>query len=185
MNSEVKEKGRIAKRIIKILLFTAGFVLITCRLNYALKQTNAVSQSMWKRYSACEGLDTLFVGSSVGWIIVPEMIDSINGTSSFNMSTPSQYFKSSSYVAKFAAKQHPLQRIVLVMGYESLEHNEDYVADRAIYARMHRNSLSSSPKAARPIKPAAAMRHGTSPSHLSPGRKTATEYAAPITADRR
>ena len=44
-------------------------------MNYCLVQSNWASIDRWEQYSKKDDIDTLFVGSSVGWVVVPRVID--------------------------------------------------------------------------------------------------------------
>lgn len=129
-------------RTVGIIVFIAIFFAIMAYMNYVFVSSNEVSKSTWGRYSKETSLDTLFVGSSVGWLAMPQVIDEISGTKSFNISTPSQHFKTSDFAVRFVAKQHPLKRVVLIMNFGSIAEYEDYVSDKAFKDAMLANETS-------------------------------------------
>ncbi len=116
---------------IRIILFILLFATITTIMNFVFVQSNWASIDRWEQYSAKDNVDTLFVGSSVGWVVVPQTIDGLNGTSSVNMSTPNQFYKTSFEAVRFISRQQPLQSVVLLTGFDCLERAEDYTAATA------------------------------------------------------
>ncbi len=113
---------------IKIILFVAIFALIMKAMNFCLVSSNWASIGRWEEYSKSDDYDTLFVGSSVGWVIVPRTIDGLNGSHCVNMSTPDQFYKTSLSAVKFVSKQQPLDKVVLLTGFDALGRPEEYTA---------------------------------------------------------
>jgi hypothetical protein len=118
-------------KTIRIILFISIFMAIMRLMNYCLVQSNWASIDRWEQYSKKDEIDTLFVGSSVGWVVVPRVIDENNGFISANMSTPNQFYKTSNETVRFISTRQPLKRVVLLTGFEGLENPEDYVAAEA------------------------------------------------------
>ena len=116
---------------VRVILFIAIFVIITRIMNYCLVQSNWASIDRWEQYSKKGEIDTLFVGSSVGWVVVPHVIDENNGCNCANMSTPNQFYKTSDEAVKFISRRQPLDTVVLLTGFEGLESPEDYTAAEA------------------------------------------------------
>ena len=115
----------------RIILFLAILAAITRVMNFILAPSNWASIDRWEQYSEKEDVDTLFVGSSVGWVVVPRTIDGENNCRCVNMSTPNQFYKTSLEAVKFACAQHPIDTVVLLTGFEGLESPEDYGAAEA------------------------------------------------------
>ena len=113
---------------IRIILFISIFALIIHVMNYCLVASNWASAGRWEQYSKADDYDTLFVGSSVGWVIVPRTIDGLNGCRCVNMSTPDQFYKTSLETVRFVSAQQPLNTVVLLTGFDALERSEDYAA---------------------------------------------------------
>ena len=113
---------------IRIILFISIFAVIIHIMNFCLVASNWASIDRWERYAKSDDYDTLFVGSSVGWVIVPRTIDGINDCHCVNMSTPDQFYKTSLEAVKFVSCQQPLNEVVLLTGFDALERPEDYAA---------------------------------------------------------
>ncbi len=116
------------KPAVRIILFIAIFALIVHVMNFCLVMSNWASIDRWEAYAADDGYDTLFVGSSVGWVVVPRTINGINACKCVNMSTPDQFYKTSADTVKFISSQQPLQKVVLLTGFDALSQSEDYAA---------------------------------------------------------
>ena len=116
---------------IKIILFVSIFAVIIHVMNFYFVPSNWASIDRWEQYSDKSDVDTLFVGSSVGWVVVPRTINGINNCQSVNMSTPNQFYKTSKEAIRFVSCQQPLQTVVLLTGFEGLESAEDYGAAEA------------------------------------------------------
>ena len=112
----------------KIILFISIFALIMHIMNFCLVASNWASIDRWENYSSDSDYDTLFVGSSVGWVIVPRTINGMNDCRCVNMSTPDQFYKTSLDAVRFVSRQQPLDTVVLLTGFDALEHSEDYAA---------------------------------------------------------
>ena len=113
---------------IKTLLFISIFAVIMHIMNFCLVASNWASIDRWERYSSDSDYDTLFVGSSVGWVIVPRTINGMNNCRLVNMSTPDQFYKTSLEAVRFVSCQQPLDTVVLLTGFDALEKPEDYAA---------------------------------------------------------
>ncbi len=116
---------------IRIILFISIFAVIISIMNFYFVPSNWASIDRWEQYSDKRDVDTLFVGSSVGWVVVPRTINGINNCQSVNMSTPNQFYKTSKEAVRFVSCQQPLQTVVLLTGFEGLESAEDYGAAEA------------------------------------------------------
>ena len=114
--------------VIRIILFISIFAVIIHIMNYCLVASNGASIDRWEQYAKSDDYDTLFVGSSVGWVIVPRTIDGINDCHCVNMSTPDQFYKTSLEAVKFVSCRQPLDEVVLLTGFDALERSEDYAA---------------------------------------------------------
>ncbi len=112
----------------KIILFISIFAVIIHIMNFCLVASNWASIDRWEKYSSDNNYDTLFVGSSVGWVIVPATIDGLNECHCVNMSTPDQFYKTSLKAVRFVSCQQPLDTVVLLTGFDALEKSEDYAA---------------------------------------------------------
>ncbi|MCR5830886.1 MAG: hypothetical protein K6G67_01940 [Lachnospiraceae bacterium] len=113
---------------VRIILFIVIFALIIHVMNFCLVVSNWASIDRWEAYASDDGYDTLFVGSSVGWVIVPRTIDAMNDCKCVNMSTPDQFYRTSADAVKFVSSQQPLQKVVLLTGFDALSQSEDYAA---------------------------------------------------------
>ena len=113
---------------IRIILFISVFAVIIHIMNFCLVASNWASIDRWEQYAKSDDYDTLFVGSSVGWVIVPRTIDGLNDCHCINMSTPDQFYKTSLEAVKFVSSQQPLEKVVLLTGFDALERSEDYAA---------------------------------------------------------
>lgn len=127
-------------RIIKIIVFVAVFLMLMGGLNYIIEMPNKYGREVWENYTHKSKIDTLFVGSSVGNIADVGIIDSILGTSSINMSTPEQLYKTNYDAISFIVRQQPIERVVIVMGMDSVKHNENYIADHLFRTGMYFNA---------------------------------------------
>ncbi|MBR6158710.1 MAG: hypothetical protein IKQ40_00305 [Lachnospiraceae bacterium] len=116
---------------IRIILFISIFAVIMHLMNCVFVQSNWASIDRWEQYSKKDDIDTLFVGSSVGWVVVPQTIEGLNGCTCANMSTPNQFYKTSLEAVRFISGQQPLDTVVLMTGFETLESAEDYAAASA------------------------------------------------------
>ena len=124
----------------KIIAFLLILGMITRSFNYAFNKTALASADMWKRYSEETDINLLVAGSSVGWAAVPGIIETIDGVNAFNMSTPNQFFSTSEYGIKYAASQHPINTVVLMIGIEGLERNEEFGADRSFKKMLYQTT---------------------------------------------
>ena len=116
---------RIIKKA-KIVLFIAGVICINQLLSFCLCPIGGASEVMWRDYGKTEEIDTVYVGSSVCLrAFDPYTIDELLGTESFNMGTPSQPLQQSYLSVKTAIKEHKLKRVVLGLGYFSLNAEAD------------------------------------------------------------
>ena len=115
-------------KTVRIILFISIFALIIHVMNFCLVASNWASIGRWEQYAAGNDYDTLFVGSSVGWVVVPRTIDGLNNCRCINMSTPDQFYKTSLDAVRFISCQQPLDTVVLLTGFEALERPEDYAA---------------------------------------------------------
>lgn len=116
---------------VRIAVFIFIFAVIMHVMNFFLVQSNWASIDRWEQYSKKDRIDTLFVGSSVGWVVVPQTIEGINNCTCVNMSTPNQFYKTSLEAVRFIAPRQPLDTVVLMTGFEALESAEDYGAASA------------------------------------------------------
>lgn len=116
---------------IRAVLFIIIFAVIIHIMDFCLVVSNWASIGRWEQYSSDDGYDTLFVGSSVGWVVVPRTIDGLNNCRCVNMSTPDQFYKTSLEAVRFIACQQPLETVVLLTGFDGLEREEDYAAAAA------------------------------------------------------
>ena len=114
-----------------VILFILIFVAITYVMNFVFVPSNWASVDRWEQYSKTDDADTLFVGSSVGWVVVPHVIDENSDRRCVNMSTPNQFYKTSYEAVRFISQQRPLDTVVLLTGFEGLESTEDYGAAEA------------------------------------------------------
>ena len=117
--------------LISIILFVSIFAVIVHVMNFCLVASNWASIDRWEQYAGNDDYDTLFVGSSVGWVVVPRTIDGLNGCRCVNMSTPDQFYKTSLEAVRFISRRQPLQTVVLLTGFDGLERPEDYAAAAA------------------------------------------------------
>ena len=113
---------------LRIILFISIFALIIHVMNYCLVASNWASIDRWEKYAESDDYDTLFVGSSVGWVVVPRVIDGLNSCRCVNLSTPDQFYKTSLDAVRFVSKQQPLETVVLLTGFDALEKTENYTA---------------------------------------------------------
>ena len=118
-------------KVIGIILSVSVFAVLMSIMNFIFVPSNWASIDRWEQYSKKDDVDTLFVGSSVGWVVFPRVIDGMNDCISVNMSTPNQFYKTSLEAVKFISCQQPLDTVVLLTGFEGLESAEDYGAAEA------------------------------------------------------
>ncbi|MCR5302061.1 MAG: hypothetical protein K6E49_06435 [Lachnospiraceae bacterium] len=116
---------------IRITTFIVIFAVIMHFMNFCFVPSNWASIDRWEQYSSKRDVDTLFVGSSVGWVVVPRTIEGLNNCRPVNMSTPNQFYKTSLEAVRFISCQQPLETVVLLTGFEGLEDAEDYAAAEA------------------------------------------------------
>lgn len=124
------DKSALRVRIVKILMFTVIFWAINGVMTFILEPLSDNSQTMWTQYTYESGIDTVYVGNSVGEMMIADVANSELGIKSYNMCTPKQNFPTSLDAAKIAAKQNPVKRIVLLSGYDTLAKNKASVSER-------------------------------------------------------
>lgn len=127
------------KRAIKVTVFATIFFILMGILNYIIEMPNKYGRDAWDEYTHKKNINTLFVGSSVGDVANVDIIDSILGTNSINMSTPEQLYKTNYDAISFITRQQPIERVVMIIGMESLKHNENYIADHLFRTAMYMN----------------------------------------------
>lgn len=112
-------------RGIKIVLFLAIVIAINTLICQYLSPSAHKSNEMWAYYYSKDNADTLFIGTSVTDMIKEYSIDEFTGRSSVNMGTPSQYFATSRKVMEISTRERPIDTVVLMMGFDALERDED------------------------------------------------------------
>lgn len=130
----------VLKRIGKIILFILIFTILTCVLNFCIVVPNTSSCASWEKYARKSNITTLFIGSSVGQAADVDVIDAILGTTSVNMSTPDQLYKTQYDSIDFITKQNPIDKVVLIMELDSIKSEEHYIADYSFRRAMYKNA---------------------------------------------
>lgn len=131
------DKKNILIILIKIILFGIIFIIINMKLSSELEPLTHKSHAMWERYFAKTNVNTIVVGTSVAEMIDSRLLDEDTSSNSVNMATPSQYLATSLNAVTFAAEQNPLDTVVLLMGFDCLERDEDLTStislEKALY----------------------------------------------------
>ena len=134
-NSWMERSGtykKILVRTAKIIIFLCLFIMINTVICHYLAPTAHKSNERWDYYFDKEDTDTLFIGTSVAEMIREFAIDEYTGRRSVNMGTPSQYFATTRDIIDTAARQRPIDTVVLMMGFDALERDEDLTASLSV-----------------------------------------------------
>lgn len=121
--------ARIAGRIGKAAVIVAVAVLVNVVLTFALEPYGSVTEATWYEYRTMprEQIDTVVVGTSyASFGVSPTELDKELGSSSYNLSTMAQTLPNSLGVIRRALKEHPVKRVVLCIGSESLQNYPQY-----------------------------------------------------------
>lgn len=109
---------RYGKRVISIILITAILYGLCAKMNDAYFQQEDWCHILWHSYYQTDEIDNLFVGSSHVYCDVnPELLDSINGMSNFNMASGSLTLSASYFLMKEAARSHDLKNLYVELYY--------------------------------------------------------------------
>lgn len=114
---------RTSRILVKIIGFLCLMICFNCIMNVLLVPANSDIDVMWNQYYSKERneIDTVIVGASQTYVgIDPAIIDSILGTSSFNMGTDSQSYTDSLMAIKIALSEHQIKNVILAVDYEYL-----------------------------------------------------------------
>lgn len=122
----------ILLRTFKIILFVAIIVFINTIICHYLGPSAHKSDEMWSYYYRQENADTIIVGTSVTDMVSEFVLDEYTGRRCINMGTPSQYFATSRDIITTATKDRPVDTIILMMGFDALERDEDMSATLAV-----------------------------------------------------
>ncbi len=127
--------SKYIKRILKGLLFMLLIVIFTVVLDAAFELDETVTENMLTAFSHTSNMDTVFVGNSVGDMLDAEIYSSLSGTRSFNMCTPAQTMELSLRNTMFAASQHKIKNVILLMSIDMID-DEDYNRLDQLYDRV-------------------------------------------------
>ena len=113
---------------VKIIVFAVIFIGINVVISHYLSPTAHKSTERWDAFFEKEDADTLFVGTSVTEMIREGVVDDYTGRKCINMGSPSQYFATTRNVIEKVTQQRQIDTIVLLMGFDALERDEDLAA---------------------------------------------------------
>lgn len=119
-------------RIAKILIFIGICVSVNMLITHFLGPSTHKGKEMWSYYYSQENADTIIVGTSVTEMIDEFVVDEYTGRTCINMGTPSQYFATSRSIIETAASERPVDTIILMMGFDALERDEDLSATLSV-----------------------------------------------------
>lgn len=123
--SETEQKqNKSGKHAAGIILFVLALILTNVLLSFLIEPYKSSSQEMWDGYAArrTNPPDTIIVGTSQGLSgISPVDLDSVLGSSSYNMSTNMQSIASSAQIVRTAVTEYHVKRVLLVVDYEVLD----------------------------------------------------------------
>lgn len=124
-------------RLIKLFVFFVLLIVLNIWMSSRLEPLMHKSHRMWEKYFAQENADTIFIGTSVAEMIDAGIVSGATSRNCVNMATPSQYFGTSVTALTMAGEQNPVDTIVLLMGFDSLERDEDLTStlsmEKALY----------------------------------------------------
>ena len=114
------------KRILKWFAAIAAAVLINWMICFILVPYGSKSEIMWTDYRQTQGIDTVYLGTSlVERSVNPNIIDEELGTNSFNMATPSQSLEDTYLGIEQAIKDHDIKRAVVGVEFADLNRKSD------------------------------------------------------------
>ena len=132
-NNEKNGQLNIAlKRIFRIIIFLVIFIVINTMICSSIFPSAHKSNEMWNKFYYKDDADIVFVGSSVAEMINPNVVEAYMGRACVNMATPSQYFATSRNLVEIAAGQRDIDTVVLLMGFDALERDEDMTSSLAV-----------------------------------------------------
>lgn len=122
---------RIFKRIRKVLLFAAVFVLANCLMTFLLTPFSSPSTEMWDGYYRREPgtLEMIYIGTSQCYEAVnPEITEPLTGLASYNMGTNAQSLMDTERGLVTAFGDAEIKEVVLVLDYDCLIKKRDRYA---------------------------------------------------------
>ncbi len=130
------QRSKYVKRIIKAILFASLFVVFTAFFDMAFEFDERNTEEMLTAFSEQSGLNTVFVGTSVGEMMDAKEYEKITGEHAFNMCTPSQSLSVSLKNIRLAASNHRIRKAILLTSVETVnlgQYNEiDHIYDRVV-----------------------------------------------------
>lgn len=129
-------------RIVALLLIMALFLLGNGFLNYVFTPYRGSSGEMWMYYQKAEP-EMIYTGSSQCLCgIDPETVDDILRTSSYNMGTNMQSFRSSYVAIRAAVEEKGVRRVVLCVDDEitGLDRTDNFRADASFQRARNANT---------------------------------------------
>ena len=129
-------------RIVALLLIMALFLLGNGFLNYIFTPYRGSSGEMWMYYQKAEP-EMIYTGSSQCLCgIDPETVDDILRTSSYNMGTNMQSFRSSYVAIRAAVEEKGVRRVVLCVDDEitGLDRTDNFRADASFQRARNANT---------------------------------------------
>lgn len=140
----------LLQHFFKIVVFFVFLFIINYFFNFIFisQDSDKYTSEKFREYCTKENIDTIFLGTSVGYMINSNIIDEKLGYNSVNLSTPNQYFGTTLDYLELVSKQQPLERVIISMGYTSLTKKDDYRSksafNNALYASqpLHKQLLN-------------------------------------------
>lgn len=128
----------ISRNTLKVFLFVLIFLMINAVLTFISKPYATTSSVMWDDFEKQNGIDTIFVGSSlVRRSINPYIIDKYTGSNSFCVSSTAQPYVDSYTSIRYAVEAKHIKNVYLIIDYSYLGeyiNNGTHVAfDEALY----------------------------------------------------
>lgn len=123
MNIKNGQRAAWWKRIVIVIAFLAGLVLINKLLCFVLVPVDGSYSQMWRAYANEESIDTVFIGHSVCRMdVVKDVMEEKTGRAVFNLGTDGQDPGMSLLAVKTAAREHEIKTVVYIMDYYTLQH---------------------------------------------------------------
>ena len=119
---------RTSKRspLVSTIIVVITIILCVQAANFVLSPYGLKSQVVWDEFRKQDNLDAVCLGSSLAARAYdPSIIDSLCGSTSFNMSTPSQYAAESFIGLREAIEHHQLKRVFYGVDYANFIGSED------------------------------------------------------------
>ncbi len=115
------KRRRLSPLWAAIILLVLALIPLNIALSLALEPYGTQSELAWTDYRQAEDVDTLFIGTSASAnALDPQAFDTVLGSHSYNLATPSQSLHESLTAIKAVSKDHNLKRVVMLLGYETM-----------------------------------------------------------------